>query len=360
MGHALKLGLVIVWVLLAGCQVDQRDGGAAVAPGSDKVAASQPAQDKIVELLKATVHKDAAQVRSLLAADHNLANSRYVDGDYSQPLFQFAVSSKSPEIVSAFVRAGADVNLRARGFTPLDCAIMSRDKEMIRLLVRSGADLRGGDRMGRSALTVAQEEGDEGIVAELRALGAKEACAATLIECPNGHKKLRDIPVAYGYPGPGMGEKAEKHEIILGGCMPGPTKIIVQCQQCGYEYDTYYNHWKQRSKNPRDFTPKLSNFLLSLPFPSYAEPEFDQELRRGVTVYEAVWFYSEDNPKIVTDRIAKHLESRGLKVETKHETADTGDSFTLIAALDGKAVKASIQKGESNKDTSVHFEITSE
>ena len=40
--------------------------------------------------------------------------------------------------------------------------------------------------------------------------------------CPTCGQKM--VPIVYGLPGPELFERAERGEIILGGCMPEPTR----------------------------------------------------------------------------------------------------------------------------------------
>lgn len=43
----------------------------------------------------------------------------------------------------------------------------------------------------------------------------------------------RTIPIAYGYPGPGMMEAAERGEIELGGCVIFDEQPTRRCEACG-------------------------------------------------------------------------------------------------------------------------------
>ena len=44
------------------------------------------------------------------------------------------------------------------------------------------------------------------------------------------------IPIIYGEPSPELFEKAEKGEILLGGCEIPPDKDNYQCKDCGNYY----------------------------------------------------------------------------------------------------------------------------
>ena len=46
-----------------------------------------------------------------------------------------------------------------------------------------------------------------------------------------GHR--RTIPVVYGMPGPDLMDRADRGEVVLGGCMVGPP--VRSCIDCGAE-----------------------------------------------------------------------------------------------------------------------------
>lgn len=43
------------------------------------------------------------------------------------------------------------------------------------------------------------------------------------------------VPIAYGFPGAGMWEAAERGEIVLGGCMTSRGQATSRCRRCGME-----------------------------------------------------------------------------------------------------------------------------
>jgi hypothetical protein len=52
-----------------------------------------------------------------------------------------------------------------------------------------------------------------------------------MIECPNGHT-FEPAPIVYGLPAPETMERANRGEIILGGCAPGEP-VERACPTCG-------------------------------------------------------------------------------------------------------------------------------
>ena len=44
------------------------------------------------------------------------------------------------------------------------------------------------------------------------------------------------IPIVYGRPGTELQEKAERGEVILGGCIVTPDRNLFHCKECGTEY----------------------------------------------------------------------------------------------------------------------------
>lgn len=63
-----------------------------------------------------------------------------------------AVSANKPELVTALVKAGANVNLLAGTETPFIRAAMAQNIPMMKVLVELGADPKGVDKEGRTAL----------------------------------------------------------------------------------------------------------------------------------------------------------------------------------------------------------------
>ena len=44
------------------------------------------------------------------------------------------------------------------------------------------------------------------------------------------------IPIVDGRPGTELQEKAERGEVILGGCIVTPDRNLFHCKECGTEY----------------------------------------------------------------------------------------------------------------------------
>lgn len=48
-------------------------------------------------------------------------------------------------------------------------------------------------------------------------------------KCPVHHVELKEVPVIYGFPDEELLQKAEKGEVILGGCVPGEYNYAYIC-----------------------------------------------------------------------------------------------------------------------------------
>lgn len=64
------------------------------------------------------------------------------------------------------------------------------------------------------------------------AAGCKTAPAGSSVVCPNGHSGKNVVPIVYGYPGPGLMEKYEKGEVMLGGCIVTGKDPKWYCRIC--------------------------------------------------------------------------------------------------------------------------------
>ena len=44
------------------------------------------------------------------------------------------------------------------------------------------------------------------------------------------------IPIIYGKPSQALAEKAERGEVVLGGCIVTPDRNLFRCKDCGADY----------------------------------------------------------------------------------------------------------------------------
>ena len=79
-----------------------------------------------------------------------------------QPVLHKVAERGDADMVSLFLRAGADVNLATspNGNTPLMCAVRGREA-IVALLVHYGADVSSCNHRGETALTIAEKYLDE-------------------------------------------------------------------------------------------------------------------------------------------------------------------------------------------------------
>jgi len=50
--------------------------------------------------------------------------------------------------------------------------------------------------------------------------------------CPNCSEPLKRVRISYGYPSPELFERAERGEVVLGGCQPdGPKYACANCRE---------------------------------------------------------------------------------------------------------------------------------
>lgn len=143
-------------------------------------AAAQTANAEIAEFLleagapleipTAAVLGRREALDSLLQADPQLAEAR---GAHDLPLMYFPAVGGQPEIAEILLSAGSDVNARApAGTTALHGAVIFRQQSMVKWLLDHGADPKVQDGNGKTALDIAEEQGDEGTAALLQEYGA--------------------------------------------------------------------------------------------------------------------------------------------------------------------------------------------
>tara|TARA_B100001029_G_scaffold161687_1_gene150597 strand:+ start:279 stop:833 length:555 start_codon:yes stop_codon:yes gene_type:complete len=83
--------------------------------------------------------------------------------------------ASNSEIAELLIVAGADVNAKARGSTPLHNAAYRGLKEIVELLIAKGANINPKNNQGKTALDEAIEKSHEKIAELLRKHGAKTA-----------------------------------------------------------------------------------------------------------------------------------------------------------------------------------------
>jgi hypothetical protein len=54
-----------------------------------------------------------------------------------------------------------------------------------------------------------------------------------VVDCPHCRRKVKPLPVLYGYPTPEAWEKEKRGELVIGGCCPdfGPDAVCPECRQ---------------------------------------------------------------------------------------------------------------------------------
>lgn len=121
---------------------------------------------------------NAAHYQNLEVAEYLLENGCDVEGDFVEssertPLI-LAAGNATPEIISFFIEAGADINaVDNSGRTPLTTAVYFRKIANVKELINRGADLEAADKDGVTPLYGACFENDRNILKALIDAGAQ-------------------------------------------------------------------------------------------------------------------------------------------------------------------------------------------
>ena len=81
------------------------------------------------------------------------------DQDGVTPWTMAVALNENPEVIAAFLEAGADINAKDKdGMTPLmAAAMMNPNPEVIAILLQAGANVKAKDRKGSTAFDYAQK-----------------------------------------------------------------------------------------------------------------------------------------------------------------------------------------------------------
>ncbi len=114
----------------------------------------------VLSFAEACALGDFDRVRTLLASDPALLNSRTSDG---YPAFGLSIFFKQPVVARYLIERGADVNARAENeqrVCPVHAAAAVGDRETMRLLLERGADPNARQQMDFTPFHAAASRGD--------------------------------------------------------------------------------------------------------------------------------------------------------------------------------------------------------
>lgn len=147
-----------------------------------------------VSFAEACALGDLERVRTMLAADRSLLDSRSADGF---PALGMAIFFGHPHVARFLIEQGADVNAAATNAARVACvhaAAAARDRETMQLLLERGADPNAKQQMDYTPLHGAASRGDVEMAKLLLAHGA--------VRDPRGSdgKSAADVAREHGQP----------------------------------------------------------------------------------------------------------------------------------------------------------------
>ncbi len=169
--------------------------------------------------------------------------------------------------------------------------------------------------------------------------------AAELIQCANGHKTLRDVPVVYGHVGgfksdPKIAAKAERGEIVFGGCIVGGQDHLVVCRTCGLSYEDYHEAWAETfpsdpyapdgRKNPsctagtlrEKFSKELRDLALDVVGAEPSFPMCERWLDANGIVGELVGISTGARSTEILTKLEAWMRNRGAPKNSDVDTSD--------------------------------------
>ena len=94
---------------------------------------------------------------------------------------------------------------------------------------------------------------------------------STRVECPQCGS-LDGTPIAWGYPGAGTFEAADRGEVVLGGCVVSADDPTHSCTSCGYSWVH-----PDATRDPRSVL-REPDYAAAMPIPEETPPGRDPEL----------------------------------------------------------------------------------
>ncbi len=182
--------------------------------------------------------------------------------------------------------------------------------------------------------------------------------SAILKACPDGHTKLKDVPIMYGLAGILMKEESEwnegdkelqqrvtNREVVLGGCVSFSESPRFQptCLECGFQYEIDFvpddgGRWVKWGTRLSDFTQKFSGPTITLPFIGMGDVSINPSLKDNTI--ESV-FVSSRVPIGKRDELLEQVKKWILKNDY---------SMSLLRINSGTAESAPDPFGESRED----------
>lgn len=193
--------------------------------------------------------------------------------------------------------------------------------------------------------------------------------AAELIQCVNGHKTLRDVPVVYGHVGglksdPVIAAKAQRGEIVFGGCVAVGQDHLVICKTCGLSYADFHAAWEETfppdpyspdsNKNPsctaetirQKFSKELNEIAIDVAGARSSFRSCTRWLDASGIVGEQVWILTEAKTTEVQTKLETWMANRGApknpafdnpdRVNRRWEWTNGGKSFVVDMAASDK------------------------
>jgi hypothetical protein len=163
-----------------------------------------------------------------------------------------------------------------------------------------------------------------------------EVTSAQLGQCPDGHRTLKDVPIAYGTLPLGdhaamkkWDRRVRHYEVVAGGCVfiegESPT-IQPTCTTCGFGFDAQSGAWWRRDAALSSFRRTFSTALHTFPIPRAVEsPIYEQAVRGGIVVLESVSYAFPGEDPAMRQRIFDWLATNQIEALYSETTQPLGD-----------------------------------
>jgi hypothetical protein len=235
--------------------------------------------------------------------------------------FFYAAYDCKTDTVAILLDAGANPDIELVDGMALHRAALHDDVELARLLIDAGANVDALDWYWGTPLEEARKWNSKEVASLLLASGATDP----MLMCPNGHTNVKELPVFCGrWLSQEQRDMVDRGEAIWGGRFSPPSYVV--CQECNFQYDTYYRRWETDNRDGKELAWPLPELIANAPIPEGVTPRYRITIRHGHLTEASVVFSPPTGATETRRGLAEYLKANKgrLRVYIRERRPDEG------------------------------------